>query len=192
MTPLHAVYRSVETFAVIRNLNTISAGRRPDVLRALLVAGADPNIKDDGGNAPLMLLIKDELPTISVMAHLRLLLKHGADTNVRDNKGATPLIQAILSRAGETLPETKDIINVLIRFSADPNLRDRAGDTALIHAVKHEENTFAEVTALLAGGADPCLADRNGKLPYDYAGEASPIGRLLFKAGGYRDKVTGV
>ena len=197
VTPLHAVYRSVTTVAVIYGLNSINAGRRQDVLQTLLAAGADPNIKDNGDNTPLMLLIKDRRDgavVFTAMGHLRLLLKHGADPNTRDKGGTTPLIVVIGSGSNSTNwneDRTVPIITALLKGGADPNLRDSRGDTPLIHAAKHEDDIVSETKALLAGGADPCLADGNGKLPIDHAGEDSPIGRLLYKAGGYRDKATG-
>ena len=201
-TPLHALYISVRKLGLIRNLIPASGGtlaelqaggKRQDVLHALLAAGADPDIKDNDGNTPLMLLIKDKGVVFTVMGHLRLLLKHGANPNTRDKGGTTPLIVAVGSDSNSTHDdgEVVLIITALLRGGADPNLRDGRGDTPLIHAAKHEDDIVSETKALLAGGADPCLADRNGKLPIEHAGEDSPIGRLLYKAGGYRDKATG-
>ena len=46
-----------------------------------------------------------------------------------------------------------------------------------------------EIEALLAGGADPCLRDRNGRLAYDHAREEGAL--ALYKAGGYPDPING-
>ena len=140
-----------------------------------------------------MLVIKTKGAIFTRLGHMRLLLEYGADPDAPDNKGATPLIQAILSHSGYAnygVPE--EIINTLLEFRADPDLRDGEGDTALIHAAKDDENTLAEIEALLAGGADPCLADRNGKLPYDHASEGSSVRIVLYKAGGKFDKELGM
>ena len=45
------------------------------------------------------------------------------------------------------------------------------------------------VDALLAAGADPCIADRNGKLPLDHAPQGSYRIKALHDAGGYREPV---
>ena len=204
-TPLHAVYRSARSNGnFFKNLSPAdsdtdkdcfpcSGGKRQDILQALLESDANPNIRDNGGDTPLMLVIKTKGAIFTRLGHMRLLLEYGADPDAPDNKGATPLIQAILSHSGYAnygVPE--EIINTLLEFRADPDLRDGEGDTALIHAAKDDENTLAEIEALLAGGADPCLADRNGKLPYDHASEGSSVRIVLYKAGGKFDKELGM
>ena len=204
-TPLHAVYRSARSNGIFfKNLSPAdsdtdkdcfpcSGGKRQDILQALLESHANPNIRDNGGDTPLMLVIKTKGAIFTRLGHMRLLLEYGANPDAPDNKGATPLIQAILSHSGYAdygVPE--EIINTLLGFRADPDLRDSEGDTALIHAAKDDENTLAEIEALLAGGADPCLADRNGKLPYDHASEGSSVRNVLYKAGGNFDKELGM
>ena len=204
-TPLHAVYRSARSNGIFfKNLEPAktdtdkdcfpcNGGMRQDILQALLEFDANPNIRDNGGDTPLMLVIKTKGAIFTRLGHMRLLLEYGAGPDAPDNKGATPLIQAILSHSGYAdygVPE--EIINTLLEFRADPDLRDGEGDTALIHAAKDDENTLAEIEALLAGGADPCLADRNGKLPYDHASEGSSVRNVLYKAGGYFDKELGM
>ena len=197
-TPLHAIYASVRLSAVeaafIRNL--VGGGKkRFDILTVLLAeADADPNIKNDGGDAPIMLAIREGgTPDRSRTHHLSLFLKHGADPNTRNGKGETPLFEALsLGPSKKYYTEAKQVIEVLLDGGADPDLRDAIGDTPLIRAAKHHEDAALDIGALLDGGADPCLRDRDGKLAYDHASRDSESHLVLYKAGGYTDRDTGV
>ena len=66
----------------------------------------------------------------------------------------------------------------------------RVAEVGLIRAAKHEDDSVFEIEALLAGGADPCLRDRSGKLAYDHAQADGAL--ALHKAGGYPDRETGI
>ncbi len=189
-TPLHAVHEGVENPApaVIRHLGTAPApGRQGDVLKALLEQGrANPNIKNDNGDTPLIILIRTKAPVPDRLDQVSILLRNGADANTRNNTGRTVLIEAILrtdnSRYG--LPWVTKLIDLLLGHGADPNLRHANGDTPLIVAAKHGDDIGKEMEALLRGGADPCLTDRSGKLAYDYTEKGSDGRRVLHKAGG--------
>ena len=61
--------------------------RDADAVRALLAAGADPNVRNDAGATALMWAIPD-LPIVSQ------LLERGADPNVKTLDGRTPLLRA--------------------------------------------------------------------------------------------------
>ena len=155
--------------------------------------GADPNVKDNNGDAPLMLVVRTvDRVVFSALGNASLLLSHDADPNTRNDKGATPLIEIVssFSALSEDYTKTSRLIRLLIGRGADPDLRDgRSGDTPLIRAAKHEDDSVYEIEALLAGGADPCLRDRNGRLAYDHAREEGAL--ALYKAGGYPDPING-
>ncbi len=207
MTPLHAVYASVEVtgglFSPIHFLpashiasdpmdSMLSGGHREDVLRALLEAGADPNVVDKRGETPLLMLVSSKntakLPGIGEShgrSHLRLLFAHGADPDLGDEKGRTPLIRAILAHADGDNAAAVGIVNALLKAGADPDKRDKRGDTPLLHAANIPNNPEV-IGALLAGGADPCIADRAGRLPWDHTEEDSAERALLEEAGGAR------
>ena len=195
-TPLHAVFASVEhdILPMHQIMNRAGSGqytggRRVDVFKAFLEAGADPNIGDEIGDAPLMMAVKSKHAGayIRMLDLMRLTLARGADPDRRNKKGVTPVIQAITSHY-----EAEDIVRLLLRNGADPDLRDGAGGTPLIHAAKHEDDFSDEIKALLGGGADPRLADRRGKLPYDYTESGSSERDVLYAAGGYRDGNAGI
>ena len=194
-TPLHSLYEGVEPGGFpIRNLRSRWGVPRDDVARVLLEElGADPNVKDNNGDAPLMLVVRTvDRVVFSTLGHASLLLSHDADPNTRNDKGATPLIEIVssFSALSEDYTKTSRLIRLLIGRGADPDLRDgRSGDTPLIRAAKHEDDSVYEIEALLAGGADPCLRDRNGRLAYDHAREEGAL--ALHKAGGYPDPING-
>ncbi len=194
-TPLHSLYEGVEPGGFpIRNLRSRGGGvPRFDVARVLLEElGADPNVKDNNGDAPLMLVVRTvDRVVFSTPGHASLLLSHDADPNTRNDKGATPLIEIVssFSAFSEDYTTTSRLIRLLIGRGADPDLRARNGDTPLIRAAKHEDDSVYEIEALLAGGADPCLRDRNGRLAYDHAREEGAL--ALYKAGGYPDPING-
>ena len=190
-TVLHTLYEGVETQAAlpVNNLGhtTVGGGKRADILQALLrQAGANPDTGNNGGDTPLMMLVRTKAAMPDRREHIAIFLRHGADPDARNNAGATPLIEALNlpgnSRYG--LSDVTEIVRLLLKGGADPDLRHANGDTPLIAAAKHPDDIGDEMQALLAGGADPCLQDRNGKLAYDYTEEGSDGRRVLDRAGG--------
>ena len=155
--------------------------------------GADPNVKDNDGDTPLMLMVR--AVNSGAFSKASLLLRHDADPNTRNNKGATPLIE-IVSLFSEVNEDEDSIrlIRLLLRRGADPDLRARNSDTPLIRAAKHEDDSLYEIRALLAGGADPCLRDRRGRIAHQYAEDVGAEASMeaLERAGGYLSFVNSV
>ena len=71
----------------------------------LLLAGADPNLRDAAGRTPLHYAVTDSRYERAMVRDL-LILK-GAKPGVQDNAGDTPLIQAI---AGEATPAVVELL----------------------------------------------------------------------------------
>jgi excisionase family DNA binding protein len=145
----------------------------PDEVRALLAAGADPNVRDGEGWTALMLVtvkghldVARELLAAGADPHaqnhkgwtalrfavsmddaeaLRLLLEAGADVNERDAAGATALMQAAREKSAESL-------RLLLAHGADVNVRDHSGETALMVAARYGYHEI--VRALREAGAD--------------------------------------
>ena len=197
-TPLHSLIVSAEagTPFPMRNFNSILSGARFDVARVLLEElGADPDVKDNDGDTPLMLMVRAVNSGAFSQDKASLLLRHDADPNTRNNKGATPLIYIVSEfSAVDRRENSVHFIRLLLKHGADPDLRARNSDTPLIRAAKHEDDSVHEIRALLAGGANPCLRDRRGRIAHQYAEEVGAEASMeaLERAGGYLSFVNSV
>jgi hypothetical protein len=94
------------------------------------------------------------------------LIARGADVRARNRRGAEPLHYAV--DGGPGLPAWKPtvqtkIIARLIRAGADSNAVDKSGVAPLHRAVRNR--CAAAVRALIDGGADPRIPNRNGSTP---------------------------
>ena len=122
----------------------------------LVDAGADVNAL--GGFDWTALMIA------SVKGHtdaVRQLLDRGADPNLRDIYGWTPLMRAVYEgrdSVAQALLEQPDV---------DLNARNDQGATALYLAAVQGNERLAR--ALLLAGADPRMADRDGRTPESVA-----------------------
>ena len=121
-----------------------------DVLRVLLNAGRDANVKMD---------LVDALDTAAShrsSARVKLLLEHGATHNIY------------------TASMVGDLEMVKLRLEEDPALANRKdprwGRTALSSAL-NAPSPLEIVTLLLKAGADPDLANKEGKRPVEIARE---------------------
>ena len=177
------------------------AAREGDVdsAQALLDAGADVNLPDADNTSALVVAILNKQYTFA-----KYLLDRGADPNLADVKGRAALYAAIDMRnedysALPSRPETDplpslELIQAILAKNANlnavltRNLGGRsgmdsgdtsldAGTTPLMRAARAGDATVMRL--LLAKGADPKLATRDGNTAF------------LFAAGvGYRDKNT--
>lgn len=122
-----------------------------DLAQLLLASGAEANLREPVGErrTPLMMAVESgSLPCT------RVLLEKGADPGLRDNSGRTALAYAAWK-------DNTSYITQLAGRKADVNARDKWGRTPLMQAaaICKEWN----VGALLAVGADPTIADNDGK-----------------------------
>ena len=106
----------------------------PDIIRALLAAGADPNLATDDGTTPLMMaaglgvrshqpLTPRGVPSPSAEAAVRVLVEAGVDVNAVNNGDFTAL-------HGATFRGLNEVIRYLVEQGADIDARDYRGRTA--------------------------------------------------------------
>ena len=116
-----------------------------DVLHLLIEKGADVNIRDAQGAAPL-----DDAIWNESLDAIAILLAHGARVNEANSQtGATPLNEAAYRGAAP-------VIRYLLQFQPDLGISDKRGYTALDNALRkgHEDCAVLLLAAKLNNGAD--------------------------------------
>lgn len=103
----------------------------PEIIKALLDGGADPNLRNRDGVPPLFLLNRgDREPEI-----VDVLIKAGADINARDRKGKALLFRSLANTSYGSGEEACKDIRGLIDRGASPAVCDFAGRSILHEAV---------------------------------------------------------
>lgn len=128
-----------------------------EMIRMLLVAGADPNTREHEGVTPFHWLVISQAGESHAAASLfamQMLLAAGADANAPDKDGWSPLISASHYGAAYLVP-------ALLLARADVNAQDAVGNTALTHAVRaacsgHVPHAY-DVVQLLRSDDTPSL-----------------------------------
>ncbi|PNP56733.1 hypothetical protein THARTR1_03429 [Trichoderma harzianum] len=141
------------------------------IAEALLRHGADPNLREEGGETALWVAATKEKIDIC-----RLLLAHKADPNLilKDSK-STPLIMAIAKK-------NMELVKLLVENGADVNQSIDYECTPVNMATI--KNQVEMVRYLLSHNADPNIAMSNGITPLWSAAQQgySEIARLLVEA----------
>ena len=95
-------------------------------IKELLKRGANVNVRDEDGDAPLMWATEGGQDVV-----IKVLLQHGAKVNAKGSFQRTPLIEA----ADRGFLST---VELLLKSGADVNLRDGDGKTALDYAKERD------------------------------------------------------
>ena len=135
-------------------------GDHVDAARLLVAMGADPDALDDRHDTPWLVT-----GVTGSVAMLEALLPAGPDLTIRNRYGGISVIPA--SERGHV-----DYVRRVVRTGIDVNHVNDLGWTALLEAVilgdggrRHQEI----VRILLAAGADPTIADKNGVTALEHA-----------------------
>jgi len=127
---------------------------KPAMVRTLLTAGADANLKTGGGEYPLFAAL--EKPEIA-----GLLLAAGADPNFKTDWGETPLMAAVGMGVAKT-------VELLLQHDADPTVENNQGYSALDMAINGGRD---EIAALFEKTAPDQPAAVSGEPAADGAGQ---------------------
>jgi len=153
-------------------LHVAAAAHRPRVAETLVARGADVRARNRRGAQPLHYAADggpgtDYWDPAAQRAVISYLVEAGADPNALDKSGVAPLHRAVRTRSSEA-------VGALIDNGADPLLVNKTGSTPLHLAVQNtgrsdsgsdaaKDEQGRIITLLLAHGASPNDADRNGK-----------------------------
>ncbi len=123
---------------------------------AMLKGGVNPNIANEKGNTPLIISA-----SLGDLASVQDLLAYRADLNAYNKDGNTALIYAARYNHPQVikmmlLPQT-------MQTPLDVNAQNKAGETALYWGAA--KGNVEVVKRLLAAGADPTIAAKNGLVP---------------------------
>ncbi len=134
---------------VDENVTPLHCARRPEVMKALIARGADPNQSPPDAHTPLMMAFRD-------INLLTTLLENGADPNRPGKDGMLPLDCA--------LADAPECVETLLAHGADPNALTGDGTPAFFAA-----QTPSMLERLVRAGANLSLRDAKGRTFADLA-----------------------
>lgn len=132
----------------------------PEMVRALVEAGATVSCHDDNGVTPL-----HYAAALGHVDVLEKLLDYPGNPDPRDDQGRSPLMLAVAVVPGRSES-----------LLADESLQLADGALRVEHAASARLSDAVQV--LLDRGACPCARDRWGRTPYSYVGELGLLRRL--------------
>jgi ankyrin repeat protein len=147
----------------------------PDVelIKCLIEAGANPNIKDKYEKAPLHSVCQKVKIDFELV---RCLGDNGADVNGKDTVGNTPLLLV----CKKDNPDV-EVIKYLIKKGANPNIKDKYEKAALHYVCEKNTIDFDLVKCLVDNKANVNIKDKYEKAALHYVCEKDPIDFDLVK-----------
>lgn len=146
-----------------------------EILEILIDNGADINVLDPQGNAPIHCAVSKGQTKI-----VKMLIAQGADINLKRGDGNSPLNTA--ARAA-MYPDSSEMVKILIANGADVNVKGRYHNTPLHNSVY--SGNLEIVQALIKSGADVNAKNKDGKTPRKLAleNETEEVVELLSRYG---------
>ncbi|WP_162918477.1 ankyrin repeat domain-containing protein [Taklimakanibacter deserti] len=140
-------------------INLAAALGPPEIVVALLDAGADPQMPGFGGMSPLHTAALSGQPAIT-----RILVQRGAQVDALDNLGRTALL-VYASGAAHNL----DVLQILLKAGANPNAAERTTNISVLHYIA-QQGEVEEAELLVAAGANLNARDNLfGQTPLHHA-----------------------
>jgi ankyrin repeat protein len=146
------------------SISNVNLGAKKEIIKLLLEAGADPNVKSGSGINCLDIIIrKDSLINKHDIELLETLLKAGADPNNPDTHGRTSLHRLTLNNSQTIINKSPRIISInhrlieiaklLVKYGADINKKGSCGNTPLFNALCNNRDIVV-IKELVNLGAD--------------------------------------
>lgn len=142
-------------FAALRKDTLWKDKKEVGVLRVLVEAGADVNVKNNQGQTPLQIALSANILKEYPNAAAYLISSKKCDLEQRDAQGLTPIWIAMYADAIETVFQ-------LINYGANLSVHSPQGENLLQAAINQGTDAQNLAVTLVQKGVDPMAANRNG------------------------------
>lgn len=188
-TPLHHAARADQFDAVklllehkanpnktTRNAETpLHFASDPRIIRALVEAGASPNVPDGSGYSPLQSFVhrNRQLPADKIAAAIEAFLQHGADLNRINDPYGTALHLAVRHRTHATA-------EALLKHKPNLELRDRDGRTPFLLAAHNADVRMMQLLATASANVKAVAPNDDSALTLAIQNRANALDAVKF------------
>ncbi|MCL2888659.1 MAG: ankyrin repeat domain-containing protein [Elusimicrobia bacterium] len=131
------------------------SSKHPEIIKALLAAGAAPSSKGKSGVTTYMQAVQN------ITGEILDILGAGSFLSEKDDDGRTPLMHAVSSG-------NLAAARWLLKHGVDVNARDKQNQNALFHIRGHEAQSIDAARDLIAADADIKRKNKTGDTPFVY------------------------